>query len=89
MMLTRSLILALVATSGLALLSACDDGVVEQRGGYSDGAFWQGSICMRTTRAGKQVRVNPSNCPRRASSTAPVEVPPLPESEAVWESESN
>ncbi len=30
---------------------------------YADGPVWQGNVCMTRTRAGKQVRVSPSNCP--------------------------
>jgi hypothetical protein len=30
---------------------------------YADGPVWQGNVCMARTKAGKQVRVNPSNCP--------------------------
>jgi hypothetical protein len=30
---------------------------------YSDGAVWQGNVCMARTKSGKQVRVSPSNCP--------------------------
>ncbi len=30
---------------------------------YSDGPVWQGNVCMARTKGGRQVRVNPSNCP--------------------------
>ena len=32
---------------------------------YSDGPVWQGNVCTARTKAGKQVRVAPSNCPPR------------------------
>lgn len=64
--------IAATALAGTLALGACSDDPrvtpSTNTNSYSDGPVWQGNTCMARTKDGRQVRVNPSNCPPKPAS---------------------